>query len=367
MTKHPSRQGILQEVQKRMAFPLNAQIELTRRCNLRCAHCFLDLDGHPGLSTSTYRRILDELAEAGSLFVTFTGGELTLRDDWLELALYARKRDFAVRFITNGTLLSEHQIEAIADLPVLAIHISLYALEEAHEKVTGVRGSFQKTLRTVERLRKAGVKVFFNVPVMETTARDLQGVLDLASSMECGIVADPRICESLDVERDNKPLVPRQTTVTRAVEATFRHSVPIPEKNGGNQQSVIPWPCFEPEMGLYIRADGELWRCPALPISFGSVLEIPVAEAWKSSITRRDLLENQLSRLPNDCRECRYGWACYRCPGYAYLEHGSFEKAATTDCRYAKGRAKGALNFAEVSCDTDWCAERPMEWTDAER
>ena len=116
---------LLHEAQRRARFPLSAMIELTRRCNLRCAHCYLDLDGNPGLSADELHRVLDELAAAGTLFLTLTGGEICLREDWLDLAGYARSRGFVIRLKTNGTLLTKELVAEISELPVLGVDVSL--------------------------------------------------------------------------------------------------------------------------------------------------------------------------------------------------------------------------------------------------
>ena len=63
--------------------PLAGSIELTFRCNLQCAHCYLgSYPGGPGqteLSTAEFCGILDEVVEAGCLWMLFTGGEPLVR------------------------------------------------------------------------------------------------------------------------------------------------------------------------------------------------------------------------------------------------------------------------------------------------
>src|SRR5438067_1698897 len=97
--------------------PFRVLIELTHRCNLRCQHCYLDLLHPPEeLSASEWKRVIDDMAASGTMFVTFSGGELFLRRDWLEIARHARARGLAVRLFTSGTRLTRADADAIAEL-----------------------------------------------------------------------------------------------------------------------------------------------------------------------------------------------------------------------------------------------------------
>ncbi|MDI6891160.1 MAG: hypothetical protein QMC83_09550 [Thermodesulfovibrionales bacterium] len=54
--------------------PLYTLIELTHRCNLRCCHCYLPSKNSPDeLSAGQFKEVLDQMADAGTLFITFSG------------------------------------------------------------------------------------------------------------------------------------------------------------------------------------------------------------------------------------------------------------------------------------------------------
>ena len=77
--------------------PHAAFIQLSDRCNHACEHCY-QVHGKRGeLETAEVKALLDDLAASGVLFVTFSGGEVTLRPDLLQLIEYARSLRFAVR------------------------------------------------------------------------------------------------------------------------------------------------------------------------------------------------------------------------------------------------------------------------------
>lgn len=70
---------IVLEAQKRH-IPLDVCLELTHRCNFRCQHCYIPDFTTPNLlTTQRILQLLEELREAGTLFLTLTGGEMFLR------------------------------------------------------------------------------------------------------------------------------------------------------------------------------------------------------------------------------------------------------------------------------------------------
>src|SRR5579862_7569992 len=92
--------GLLQELtEKALAknIPLGVQLDLTYRCNERCVHCYLDHDDHGELTTAEVKGILDQLAAAGTFFLTLSGGELLVRSDFFELLEHAASRRFCIK------------------------------------------------------------------------------------------------------------------------------------------------------------------------------------------------------------------------------------------------------------------------------
>src|SRR5208282_2598438 len=74
-----------------LGVPIAVHIDVTYRCNERCVHCYLDHDDHGEMTTAEIKGVLDQLAEAGVFFLTFSGGEVFMRRDFLELVEYARR------------------------------------------------------------------------------------------------------------------------------------------------------------------------------------------------------------------------------------------------------------------------------------
>ena len=86
--------------------------ELTPRCNFSCVHCYLN-DHHfsEEMSYDEIIEIIDILYEKEVLFLTFTGGDVFTRKDFLNIYLYAKKKGFIIELYTNGALIDEKVID----------------------------------------------------------------------------------------------------------------------------------------------------------------------------------------------------------------------------------------------------------------
>ncbi|NCQ36134.1 radical SAM protein, partial [bacterium] len=160
--------------------PFGAMIEVADRCNEVCVHCY-QVQGQKGeMSTEELYSVMDQLAEMGILFLTISGGEATLRSDFLELVEYARKLRFAVKIYTNGLRVDDAMADRLAELAVQEVQISLYSPRpEVHDWVTRVPGSHQRSLAAARRLIARGVRVVLKSPVMSFNADDRGRFIDL--------------------------------------------------------------------------------------------------------------------------------------------------------------------------------------------
>ena len=109
--------SLMQELGQRAldrGVPISVQMDVTYRCNERCIHCYLDHDDHGEMTTAEIRGILDQLAEAGVFFLTFSGGEVFMRMDFFDILEYARSLMFCVKVKTNAFMIRERKRSACA-------------------------------------------------------------------------------------------------------------------------------------------------------------------------------------------------------------------------------------------------------------
>src|SRR2546425_6139413 len=110
----------LQERLFKHRIPLHGAIEVTRRCPLECAHCYNNLpmgDQEARRSELTYEehcRLLDEITEAGCLWLLYTGGEIFARKDFLDIYTYAKQKGLLLGPVPNRALITPKMPDPLA-------------------------------------------------------------------------------------------------------------------------------------------------------------------------------------------------------------------------------------------------------------
>ena len=143
-----------------LGVPIAVHLDVTYRCNERCVHCYLDHDDHGEMTTAEIKGVLDQLAEAGVFFLTFSGGEVFLRRDFFELVEHARRLMFNVKIKTNAVMIHEAEARRLRELGVDTIQISVYSHRaEVHDAITKLPHSFERTINAIRFLREQGLRV----------------------------------------------------------------------------------------------------------------------------------------------------------------------------------------------------------------
>ncbi|MHC4606796.1 MAG: radical SAM protein, partial [Planctomycetota bacterium] len=197
------------------AIPCAAVVELTRRCNLECRHCYAVRDAaRAELGGDEIRRVLGELRDLGTLFVTFTGGEPTVRPDFLDLLRHASDLRFAVQFFSNGVRIDDAAADALASMRLFHAGLSVYgATAETHDRVTRRPGSFAGTLAAARRLRDRGAHAALRFVAMDLNAGEYGAVKALAAEEGLPLKTETLITARDDMDREPLSLAAAEADV----------------------------------------------------------------------------------------------------------------------------------------------------------
>jgi len=165
---------------------------MTRRCNLRCIHCYSssqNIQYSDEMTTAEAKQMILDLAGFGSPVLLFSGGEPLLREDLPELAEYAVSRGMRAVLSTNGTLLTREKVAVLKKIGLSYIGVSLDGLQTTHDRFRGVAGAFDKAMSGIRICREEGIKVGVRFTINRKNAADIPAIFDLLEAEEI-----PRVC-----------------------------------------------------------------------------------------------------------------------------------------------------------------------------
>jgi len=170
----------------RLPAPKQVFWDITRKCNLRCAHCYnSDVNSYgQEVSTEEVKRTLDEIRRLGVEHVTYSGGEPFMRDDFAEIAVFTASLGFAsVSVATNGTYINSDTASQLKH-PNLSIQVSIDGdTAEVHDRIRGVRGSYNSAIRALQVLMEEGVNTKVCTTVTKLNVETVPRIIELMDHM----------------------------------------------------------------------------------------------------------------------------------------------------------------------------------------
>ena len=308
---------------------LSAMVEIADRCNEACVHCY-QVQGQKGeLGTAELKRVFDELAELGVLLLTISGGEPTLRKDFLELVAYARQLRFAVKVYSNGTNITRELAQELGKLAVQEVQLSLYSdRAELHDPVTRVPGSFDKTVAAARYLIEAGVKVVVKSPLMRANAERVREYAEFVTSLGAEYSLDRNL-----VLREDGSAEPRKVWIDAHEYVSISRQLAKPKPS--YEVPLGARPCAACTQNVHIEANGELRPCALWGVPTGHALQDGVANAWQKNEKALAIRKLNWGSLPA-CRRCDLRSYCSRCFAQAQLEVGDARSPYENACQRAR-------------------------------
>lgn len=340
--------------------PLSVHLDVTYRCNERCEHCYLDHDDHGELTFAEIAALLPQLAAAGTLFLTLSGGEVFLRRDFFDIVALARSLSFSVRIKTNAVLIRRRQADRLRALGIHEVQVSLYSHRpEVHDAVTKLPGSFQRTVDGIRLLTESGLRVVVANVLMERNFADYRGLRALAESLGATCTIDPTVTPRMDGDRSLLALGISPAELREA----FHDPTLMPPSDsacavpGGDADDDVgdALPCSAGHSACYVSPYGDVYPCVQFPLPTGNVRTQSFEDIWRHSPAFQEVRSIRVRDL-STCSTCSHVGGCSRCPGLAYME-GSMRGPSELDC--AKSFARTGVPSAAMQARAGLAAPEP--------
>ncbi|KCZ71515.1 putative heme d1 biosynthesis radical SAM protein NirJ1 [Candidatus Methanoperedens nitroreducens] len=165
---------------------------MTRRCNLRCIHCYAqsrDIEYKGELTTQQGMELIDDLARFGAPVILFSGGEPLMHPDLPLLAQYARSKGMRAVISTNGTLIDKKIAKILKEIGLSYVGVSLDGMRETNDRFRGMDGAFDAALQGMRNCIEEGIKVGLRFTINRKNVRDVPAIFDLLEEEKI-----PRVC-----------------------------------------------------------------------------------------------------------------------------------------------------------------------------
>ena len=328
--------------------PLSGSIELTRRCPLTCLHCYnnlpmTDADARGReMTTAEHHRVLDELSDAGCLWLLYTGGEIFARRDFFDIYTYAKRKGFLITLFTNGTLITEAVADRLSEWRPFAIEITLYGYtKETYERLTGIPGSHARCMRGIRLLLERGLPLSLKTVAVSITRHELDAMRrfaedDLGVEFKFDTEINPRLdCSQSPLHVRLSP----EESVALDLEHPRRRDEWVKYAGELSAATMPPadeiYQCGGGVNSFSIDAYGRLSIC-VLSETHKYDVRGGFAKGWNGF-----LLDQRLRKVtrPTKCTGCEMKSMCGMCPAVAELENGDPETPVDYLCRVSHLRA----------------------------
>jgi radical SAM protein with 4Fe4S-binding SPASM domain len=328
--------------------PAQVSIEVTRRCPLKCLHCYNNLPmGDQAaraqeLTFEEHCKLLDELVAAGCLWLLYTGGEIFARPDFLKIYTEAKKRGFLITLFTNGTLITPKIADYLAEYRPFSIEITLYgATRETYEALTKIPGSYDRCIRGIRLLLERNLPLKLKTVPTTVNKHEVYEMKRMAEE-DFGVQFkfDPLVNARIDCSQS--PLAVR-LSAEEAVELDFLDQRREKEYRELIDKLLAMAPPTESQAKNVYGCGGGNNSCAIDPAGQMSICVLShqdgydirkgsFREGWEGPL---HAIRQKPSKGPTICSRCQIRPACGMCAANGELENGDPEKPVEFLCQVA--------------------------------
>jgi AdoMet-dependent heme synthase len=314
---------------------------VTRRCNLECAHCYLPAKtgkNNSGTSSTVELtrgeavRIIDQIAIVNpEVMLILSGGEPLLREDIFELSAYASGKGMMVVLGSNGLLIDAAVARKLSQSGVSGISISLDSVgPEIHDAVRSCAGTWERAVAAITLCRDAGLAVQINAVVTTKNYDEIPALISYSRSLGAQVFSPFfLVCTGRGEELTDLSAEQYEKVLSTIAEAQGKYDdmkirtrcAPtmrriLYERNPGSLLlKTGAGRCLAGLSYCRISPEGDVTPCPYMPLSAGNVREREFKSIWRHS-ELFDSLRNPA--LKGKCGECDFRLLCGGCRARAY-------------------------------------------------
>jgi radical SAM protein with 4Fe4S-binding SPASM domain len=319
-----------------------AQIELTHRCNLRCIHCYVPQSSLPQeLALETWKSVIDRLVDMGLCILTLTGGEPLLYKNLKSIIAHAFSKGCQVRLFSNATLFNNPEMaQELTKAGMCYLETSFYgATPRVHDGITGVQGSFERTLAAVRWFNEASIPVTVKTSWLKQNHQEYPQILDLVKSLGVYFRGSPNIMPRLNGDPSNQQ---NRMSLEELIEFYRMDVGPDTTKDSQSMRVDMDGPpCGIARTSMTFTPNGDALPCLHLRVPFANVIQDDIAESWANAPLLKKL-RGLTKKSFAACEGCNTRPYCFICLADGWQEWNDLIRPSSETCLLGKARQAAA-------------------------
>lgn len=309
---------------------------LTKKCNLRCPHCYMEAGrkAEYELSTEECLALVDEMKLLGTEMLILTGGEPLMRKDIFEIASHASAQGIWVVMGTNGVLVNEKVAQKMVECGVKGVAVSIDSIDpEKHNRFRGGPNSWEYSVKALKICRAHGLQVLVQTTVMEENYDEIPQLIEFTRELgawsfnlyflvqtgrgqQMNDLSPQRTHAMLEqlvkIQDSYRPMLVRSKCAPQFKQIAYEMGLGGLESGG----------CMAGTEYCRITPEGNVTPCPYMTVVAGNVLESGFKEVWQNSPVLQELRDVQ--QLKGRCGRCEFKELCGGCRCRAYAAFGDY-------------------------------------------
>lgn len=313
-----------------LSAPIRLEILSTRRCNLRCIHCYAELGPlvEEELTTHEIKDIVNQAKDLGVFYIALMGGEPTIRDDFCEIVKHILDKGITLSTSTNGTLITKEYAEKIKRTGLKNIQVSLDgATPETNDYFRGCKGAFKNAVRGIKALVEVGMNVDIATTVTKINYKEIPEMIDLAVKLRVNLYRIMSFVpggrgekQNLDISKNEwlnliSYLNKRSKELENLLDLHSEIRFMYPEYDSPTRlDKLFGGSCRAGRRQCVIGPDGKVYPCVMLmtpEFCAGNIRERKLEDIWLNSHVFnffRNITYDMLST--EKCKKCKFKYIC---------------------------------------------------------
>lgn len=257
---------------------------ITYRCNAQCTMCSAKhliaskkSRSRKELTAEQMGMVWEQAVELGAIHTNLTGGEPTMRDED-EVANIVRilsRRRALVSMVTNALRMTREKLQKFRDAGLDTLQLSIESMDpKAHDEVRGIPGGHEKVMQTFRWAKELGLSICLSTVLSAFNFEEVRRIIDFGREQKVFVLLNPLSASGEKAGDYEGSISGKKAEYYELLKQGHVRADTILNFRGGSG-------CPGGVERLYMTPYGDVMTCPHVQVSYGNVLEEPLAVIWE--------------------------------------------------------------------------------------